>query len=129
MQYLTYEEYKSWKKEDALPEEDYQDAELKARKKLDYITDSRISRMAEVPETVKAAMRALLKLEEKYGVDAQAEGKVLASFTTDGYSESYGGASDQIAEAEQNTMKTIKELLCDTTDDEGTYLLYRGVVN
>lgn len=128
MQYLTYEEYKSWKKEDALPEEDYQDAELKARKKLDYLTDSRIQRMAEVPETVKAAMRALLKLDEKYGVDAQAEGKVLASFTTDGYSESYGGASEQTEAAEKKTMATIKELLCDTNDDEGTPLLYRGVV-
>ena len=45
----------------------------------------------------------------------------------DGYSESYGSASDQAAAAEASLYRTVRSLLYGEKDDYGTPLLYRGV--
>lgn len=110
-----------------LSEEDYKVIEFKARKRIDYWTDCRVQKMAEVPESVKLCMKALIKLEEKYGVEAQMENPLISSYNTDGYSESYGSASEQEAAANKAAVRAIRQWLYGETDDEGTPLLYRGL--
>ena len=125
MQYLTYEEYQNYGGD--LPETDFTLFEFRARKKIDYWTDCRVQRMASVPQAVKLCMMQIIKFDQKFGTEAQADNPVIASFNTDGYSESYGGISDQASAAENSMQKAVRSLLYGEVDDEGTPLLYRGV--
>ena len=125
MQYLTYEEYQNYGGD--LPETDFTLFEFRARKKIDYWTDSRVQRMAAVPEAVKLSMMQIIAFDKKFGAEAQADSPIVASFNTDGYSESYGGASDQASAAEASMQSAVRSLLYGEKDDEGTPLLYRGV--
>ena len=125
MQYLTYEEYQNYGGD--LPETDFTLFEFRARKKIDYWTDSRVQRMAAVPEAVKLSMMQIIAFDKKFGAEAQADSPIIASFNTDGYSESYGGASDQASAAEASMQSAVRSLLYGEKDDEGTPLLYRGV--
>ena len=125
MQYLTYEEYQNYGGD--LPETDFVLFEFRARKKIDYWTDSRVQRMAAVPEAVKLCMMQIISFDKKFGAEAQADSPIVASFNTDGYSESYGGASDQASAAEASLQAAVRSLLYGEKDDEGTPLLYRGV--
>lgn len=110
-----------------LTEEAFAVYELKARKIIDWWTDMRVAAMQEVPEEVKLCMKALFKLEEAYGVEATLDNPLVASFNTDGYSESYGSASDQQAAAGKQMAKVIRQWLYGVLDDNGVPLLYRGV--
>ena len=110
-----------------LSEEAFYVVEFKARKRIDYWTDNRVKVMAEVPEAVKYCMKALIKLEEKFGVEEQLRTPTVASFNTDGYSESYGSASDQQAAADKAMAGAIRQWLYGEKDDLGVPLLYRGV--
>lgn len=123
--YLTYEEYTALGGD--LPETDFILFEFRARKKIDYWTDCRVQRMASVPQAVKLCMMQIMKFDQKFGTEAQADNPVIASFNTDGYSESYGGISDQASAAESSMQKAVRSLLYGEVDDEGTPLLYRGV--
>ena len=130
MQYLTYDEYMSFVEESEgaeLSETAFTTAEFRARKTIDYWTDSRVQAMEKVPEAVKHCMLAIIKLDSKYGAEAQIENPLLSSFNTDGYSESYGSATDQQAAAKQAVNDCIRQWLYGETDDNGTPLLYRGV--
>jgi len=124
--YLTYDEYQSYG--GTLSEADFTLAEFKARKRVDYLTDSRVEAMAEVPEAVKLAMMTIIKADGAVGVDAQAGAPLVASFSTDGYSENYGSAADQTANVERQLNREIGRLLYGVKDDEGVPLLYRGVM-
>jgi len=124
--YLTYDEYQSYG--GTLPESDFTLAEFKARKRVDYLTDSRVEAMAEVPEAVKLAMMSIIKADSAVGVDAQAGAPLVASFSTDGYSENYGSAADQTANVEKQLNAELRRLLYGVKDDEGVPLLYRGLV-
>ncbi|MBQ6326393.1 MAG: hypothetical protein IJH86_04545 [Clostridia bacterium] len=124
--YLTYDEYQSYG--GTLPEADFTLAEFKARKRVDYLTDSRVEAMAEVPEAVKLAMMSIIKADGVVGVDAQAGAPLVASFSTDGYSENYGSAADQTANVERQLNAELRRLLYGVKDDEGVPLLYRGLV-
>ena len=124
--YLTYEEYQGYG--GTLPETGFTLAEFKARKRVDYLTDSRVENMAEVPEAVKLAMMSIIKADGAVGVDAQAGAPLVASFSTDGYSENYGSAADQTANVERQLNREIGRLLYGVKDDEGVPLLYRGLV-
>ena len=124
--YLTYEEYTTLGGK--MAETDFPRAEFKARKRLDYLTADRIQSMARVPEAVKYAMLEIIDADAAYGLSAQIESPLVASFSTDGYSESYGGAAEQSATAAQKLNESIRHLLTGETDDEGTPLMYRGVV-
>ena len=124
--YLTYAEYKSYG--GTLAEADFTLAEFKARKRVDYLTDSRVEAMAEVPEAVKLAMMSIIKADSAVGVDAQAGAPLVASFSTDGYSENYGRATDQTANVEKQLNAEIRRLLYGVKDDNGVPLLYRGVM-
>lgn len=124
--YLTYDEYQSYG--GTLPEADFTLAEFRARKRVDYLTDSRVENMAEVPEAVKQAMMSIIKADSAVGVDAQAGSPLVASFSTDGYSENYGSAADQTANVEKQLNAEIRRLLFGVKDDNGVPLLYRGVM-
>ena len=124
--YLTYDEYLAYG--GTLAETDFALAEFKARKRVDYLTDSRVEAMAEVPEAVKLAMMSIIKADGVVGVDAQAGAPLVASFSTDGYSENYGSAADQTANVERQLNREIGRLLYGVKDDNGVPLLYRGVM-
>ena len=123
--YLTYDEYQAYG--GTLSEADFALAEFRARKQIDYLTDSRVEGMAEVPEAVKLAMMSVIKADGAVGVDAQTGAPLVASFSTDGYSESYGSAADQTASVEKQLNAEIRRLLYGVKDDGGVPLLYRGV--
>ena len=123
--YLTYAEYTEYG--GTLPEQDFTLFEFRARKRIDYLTDCRVQSMAEVPEAVKLCMMQIIAFDGKFGAQAQTDNPVIASFNTDGYSESYGSASEQAAAAEKSLMQSIRSMLYGEVDDEGTFLLYRGV--
>ena len=124
--YLTYDEYVAYG--GTLDEADFALAEFKARKRIDYLTDSRVEKMAEVPEAVKLAMVSIIKADSAVGVDAQAGAPLVASFSTDGYSESYGSAAEQTANVERQLTAEVRQLLYGVKDDDGVPLLYRGVM-
>lgn len=123
--YLSYEEYQAFG--GAMTEEAFTVAELMARKKIDSLTQGRVARMAEVPSEVKVAMMQIIQTDSAFGAAAQASAPVVASFSTDGYSESYGGVGERAAAAETKLRATLRELLYGVTDDEGTPLIYAGV--
>lgn len=124
MQYLTYDEYIELGGQ--AEKERFTLLEFKARKRIDYLTDSRVQEMQEVPEAVKLCMTALINVESKTGLEAQIDAPVVTSFSTDGYSESYGKAlgTSEIGQ-EQDIM--IREMLYGELNDEGIPLLYRGL--
>jgi hypothetical protein len=124
--YLTYEEYRAYG--GTMTEADFALAEFRARKRIDYLTDSRVAAMAEVPEAVKMAMMSIIRVDGAVGVDAQAGAPLVASFSTDGYSENYGSAADQTANAEKQLNAELRRLLYGEKDDNGVPLLYRGLV-
>lgn len=125
MAYLTFNEYEDMGGK--LEEEEFDLYEFQARKQIDTWTDCRVQRMTAVPEAVKKCMMLIIRYKSGFGVDAQAGNQVLASFNTDGYSESYGSVSDRTSAAEASLYKSVRSLLYGETDDEGTPLLYRGV--
>lgn len=131
MQYLTYDEYMRFVSDvpsaAQLTESAFKIAEFRARKTIDYWTDSRVQKMEKVPEAVKHCIVAIIKLDSKYGAEAQIENPLLSSFNTDGYSESYGSAADQQTTAKRAVGDCISQWLYGETDDDGTPLLYRGV--
>ena len=59
-QYLTYDEYKAYG--GALAPAAYPPMELKSRKRIDYLTDSRVQNMQTVPDAVKLCAFALIAL-------------------------------------------------------------------
>ena len=125
VQYLTYEEYTALG--GTLSVADFPVAELKARKRIDYLTDSRVVAMEEVPEEVKLCEKMLIDAESVYGIESRLSNPLVASFNTDGYSESYGSAAEQQAAAEELMNAKTRELLYGVLDDYGVPLLYRGL--
>lgn len=124
-QYLTYAQYQAWG--GGLSESAFNLAEIKARSRIDAMTQGRVAYMAQVPEQVQAAMMEIITVDSTYSAAAQAAAPVAASFTTDGYSESYGSAETRTAAIEKQLTASIETLLDGVTDDEGTPLLYAGV--
>lgn len=123
--YLTYNEFISYG--GSADEEKWTLLEFEARKRIDYLTANRVAAMSAIPEAVKLAMVKIITHDQTYGSTAQADNPLLSSFTTDGYSESYGGASEQTKAAEDNLLRGIRHLLYGEVDDRGVPLMYRGV--
>lgn len=124
-QYLTYQEYTDYG--GTLPQPSFVQYEFRCRKRIDYLTDSRVQAMEEVPEAVKLCMFSLISLEDSVGAEAQAKNTVT-SYNTDGYSESYGGrVISSPDDAEKAMNRTVKTLLYGEVDDFGVPLLYRGL--
>jgi hypothetical protein len=124
-QYLTYDEYRDLGGK--VSQTAYPVHELKARKRIDYLTDSRVQYMAVIPEAVKLCAFALMEMESAVGVEAQAQNPVVTSFNTDGYSESYGHVPDAEAAGKQMN-QLVGEYLYGEKDDYGVPLLFRGMV-
>ena len=124
-QYLTYEQYQAWG--GTLEEAAFNLAEIRERARIDAMTQGRVARMAVVPEQVQAAMMDCITVGQTYSAAAQAAAPVAASFTTDGYSESYGSAESRTAAIEKQLTASILTLLDGITDDDGVPLLYAGV--
>ena len=124
-QYLTYAQYAAWG--GTLSEAAFNLAEIKARSRIDAMTQGRVAYMETVPEQVQAAMMEIIQVDGTYSAAAQAAAPVAASFNTDGYSESYGSAESRTASIEKQLTASIETLLDGVTDDEGVPLLYAGV--
>ena len=124
-QYLTYAQYFEWG--GTLNEAAFNLAEIKARSRIDALTMGRVSRMAVVPEQVQAAMMEIITVDATFSASAQAAAPVAASFTTDGYSESYGSAESRTVAIEKQLTGSVETLLDGVTDDDGVPLLYAGV--
>ena len=124
-QYITYDEYVS--RGGTLDEPSFELAEFRARSRIDWITLGRVQAMASVPEEVKMAMMVIIQVDSKYSASAQIYSAVISSFSTDGYSESYGGASEQVQVAERQLNNEVTKMLLTVTDDAGVPLLYRGI--
>lgn len=123
--YLTYAQYMAWG--GTLSETAFLPAEIKARARIDAMTQGRVAQMAEVPEKVQLAMFEIINVDAVYSASAQASNPVAASFNTDGYSESYGSAETRTAAIEKQLTGSIETLLGGITDDDGVPLLYAGV--
>jgi len=124
-QYLTFDEYVHYGGQ--LSEQDFAIAEFKARSRIDLLTLGRVQDMQTVPEEVKLAMMVILKVDAKYSADAQTDSAIVASFSTDGYSESYGGASEQTKAAETQATREVCKMLFGVLDDHGIPLIYKGL--
>ena len=124
-QYLTYEEYIQYGGD--MSETDFVLAEFKARSRIDYITLARVQNMKTVPEEVKLAMMCIIKVDSKYSADAQVYNAIASSFSTDGYSESYGSAEEQARTAQQMVTEQARKMLIGVLDDTGVPLIYLGV--
>ena len=124
-QYLTYAQYTAWG--GTMTEAQFNLAEIGARARIDAMTQKRVAYMAEVPEQVQAAMMEIIQVDSTYSAAAQAAAPVAASFSTDGYSESYGSAESRTAAIEKQLAGSIMTLLDGVVDDEGTPLLFAGV--
>lgn len=124
-QYLSYAEYTAYGGTTLAPAT-FPLYELKSRKRIDRLTDSRVQNMVSVPEAVKLCAFALITMEEAVGAEAQATNPAVTSYSTDGYSESYGN-SMSTDEARRQMDKLVGEYLYGEKDDDGVPLLYRGV--
>lgn len=122
--YLTYQEYRSYGGD--LSETAFIPLEFKSRKRIDYLTDSRVQNMAAVPAAVKLCMYVLIGMESSVGRSEQATSPSVSSFNTDGYSETYSQAMDADTASAQMDALT-KEYLYGEKNDNGTPLLYRGL--
>ena len=122
--YLTFEEYREYG--GVLEAAAFLPLEMLARKRIDYLTLSRIQQMEAVPDAVRLCMVSLVRMENAAGAEAQAIDPAITSFGTDGYSESRGNAMDaKTAQLQMNGL--VKMYLHGELDDNGTPLLYRGV--
>lgn len=124
MTYLTYSEYTEYG--GTASKTEFTLLEFRARKRIDRLTANRVQNMKTVPKDVKLCMTTLIEVDRKAGVEAQVNKPVVTSFSTDGYSETYGKALSA-ADAEKSMFATIKSMLWGVKDDRGVPLLYRGV--
>ena len=124
-QYLTYAQYQAWG--GTMVESAFNLAEIKARARIDAMTQGRVAQMAQVPEQVQAAMMEIINVDSTYSAAAQAAAPVVASFSTDGYSESYGSAESRTAAIEKQLTASILTLLDGVVDDNGVPLTFAGV--
>lgn len=122
--YLTYEEYVAYG--GSMPQSEFPVAEMKARKKIDRYTDCRVQNMATVPEEVKMCVYALIRIEASIGVVESIDKPKLASFQTDGYSETYVQPITDKS-AQKAVEETINSLLYGVYDDYFVPLLFKGV--
>ena len=123
--YLTYAQYTAWG--GTLSEQAFNLAEIKARARIDAMTQGRVAQMAQVPEQVQAAMMEIINVDSTYSAAAQAAAPVVASFSTDGYSENYGSAESRTAAIEKQLTASILTLLDGVMDDNGVPLTFAGV--
>lgn len=141
--YLTYEEYKAYGG-NIDNETTFDQYEFKSRKVIDSCTFNRVANnVAVISETIKRCMFELIRIEQLYDEnitdltekDNNGSGKLVASFSNDGYTETYATGSsnvgDYILSVRKNSddaeEKIVHDYLSGEYDDTHTPLLYRGV--
>lgn len=125
VQYLTYDEYVNYG--GTMDEADFPVAEFKARSRIDWLTMARVQNMKVVPEEVKLAMMVIIKVDSKFSATSQVESAIVSSFSTDGYSESYGSIFEQAGYADKQVNREVTKMLFGIVDDYGEPLIFRGL--
>ena len=123
--YLTFSEYEEYG--GALDQTAFENLEFKARKRIDYLTANRVrDHMEEISEAVKRCVFSIVEIENAIGIEAQATHPSVTSYSTDGYSETYGN-SIRAEDAGKRMNDIIRSSLYGELDDNGVPLLYTGV--
>lgn len=124
-QYLSYEEYQSLG--GTLEETPFNISELEARKNVDKYTFGRLKDLDTQIDEVKVCIYKLIGLIDTYNsYDNQSKG--ISSESTDGYSISYGQATENVSKAKMSEIKSIiKTYLAECKLEDGTPYLYAGV--
>lgn len=125
-EYLSYEEY--LERGGTLGEADFRRLAARAKARIDALTYGRLRTMEEAPDAVKEAMMSAIGVIGGCGAEAMAASGAVASFTTDGYSESYQGADERAVAVNRALNRELVELLAGVTDESGVSLTYAGGV-
>ena len=122
--YLTYEEYLEYGGE--LDESTFNQLEFKSAKVIDGMTGNRVGAMATVPEAVKRCEYELIRQEQLFN-DSMSEvlarashgggTHMVASFSTDGYSETYATGTGNTGEYLQLLRSKTNEIQKRTVSD------------
>lgn len=125
--YLSLQDYIRFGGNVAIHAEEYSRIEYAARRRIDLYTFGRVKHMREVPEAVKRLMFELIH-GAAMAVNASANTAPVASFSTDGYSETYVNThtAEYLRFSSQKEKAIIYEYLAGVTDDNGVALLYCG---
>lgn len=126
MQYLTFEEYQSYGGQ--LDEPTFNREELKAQKRIDFLTNNRLMNDTVIPEPVKVAIyEVMLLFKEKENYE-NPESQNVTGFSNDGVSVTFENQSvKEYQESFDNRLNTkVKELLFGVSNEAGISLLYRG---
>ncbi|MEA4896133.1 MAG: hypothetical protein VB064_12870 [Oscillospiraceae bacterium] len=123
--YIEYAEFTEKGGSAIVTETAFTALEYRAQKIVDQLTQKRVQSMAAVPAAVKFLMVELINIESVGGSQAILSPSV-ASFSNDGYSETYAEpvTAEVISEAKSTL---IRQYLSGEVDDEGTPLLWLGV--
>lgn len=124
-QYLKYDEYCLLG--GTLEEAPFDILELEAQKNIDKYTFGRLKNLEEQINEVKICEFKLIELLETYN-SYNTQSKSVSGESTDGYSISYSGASENVLKAKINDIKgIIKTYLAECYLEDGTPYLYVGV--
>lgn len=124
-QYLTYDEYLQLG--GTLDETPFNILELEARKNIDKYTFGRLQNLEEQCNEVKVCEYRLINALNAYAI-SENQNKGVLSENTDGYSVSYGQASENTSMAKiSETRGIIKTYLAECKLEDGTPYLYAGV--
>lgn len=122
-QYLSYAEYIELG--GTLDETPFNILEVQARKNIDKYTTGKLKSLSEQIIEVKTCM---FQLVERLSTYQESNSKIGYSESTDGYSISYAGATENLEKAKQNEIKDIiKSSLSECYLENGTPYLYVGV--
>ena len=113
--YITYKEYTSLGGK--LDVDSFERLAFKASRVIDLHTHSRLKDVSCVPQAVKYACTELVDFMSEH-----TDGGTVKSFSTDGYSESRGGAAE-ISAAQEDIIYSYLAEVC----VNGVPLLYKGV--
>ena len=124
-QYLTYEEYRSLG--GTLDETPFNILELEAQKNVDKFTFGRLQKLDTQINEVKVCIYKLIGLIDTYA-SYDNQNKAISSENIDGYSVSYGQATENVSKAKQVEIKGIvRTYLAECKLEDGTPYLYCGV--
>lgn len=126
MQYLTFEEYQSYGGQ--LDEPTFNREELKAQKRIDFLTNNRLMNDTVIPEPVKVAIYEVMLLFAEKANYENPKSQTVAGFSNDGVSVTFENQSvKEYQESFDNRLSAkVKELLFGVSNEAGISLLYRG---
>lgn len=124
-QYLNFEEYQELG--GTLPETPFNILELEAQKNIDKYTFGRLKNLESQNIEVKICIFKLIEMLNSYS-SYNSQNKSISSESTDGYSISYSGATENVSKSKMQDVKSIiKTYLSDCYLEDGTPYLYVGV--